>query len=1031
MRKITALLLVCLLAVGQVWSQTRTVTGKVTDDKGDPIVGVSVAVKGTNVGTATNDVGVFSLNVPADARTITFSSINFKSKEFGIGNRTNFEVNLESNAGDLDEVVVVGYTTRRKIEEGGAISQVKGKDIANLPNVSVDRALQGRAAGVLVQANNGIPGGAINVRIRGTATFGAGTQPLYIIDGVQFNNRIDGSFTQNNPLAFLNPNDIESIEVLKDGASASIYGAQAANGVVLITTKNGRAGKTQFTFNVTTGTTNALKKFDMLSSQEYVNMRAEADFNRWSPQARSAGVAYPFLESQRWALGELSSATGSSFAGVTSLFNQRQADSMIAALPNFDWQDESIQTGQIQNVDFSMTGGSDKNTFILSANYTKQSTIFDKVDFQRFGGTLGMVNKISNRVTLRPKLILTSYEQKIPFSTDGAFLGSPMFSAPLIVPVNRVRNTDESYFGLPPSQALAGILNQNIIAVNDFNSGYQRTNQFVGSLGLDVKVATWLTYRGFASMDYRLTQGASYRDPRTNDGFGVQGRGSVQSNWNTNLLTNHTLNWVANITPELKADGLVGFEYRNEVNEGISAAGIGFPSQDFRTINAAATPESVGEFWSSFRRVGYFGRFNLNYSDKYILSLIGRRDGSSRFGASNKFGNFWGVIGSWNMHRENFLQSFSALSLLRLRASAGTTGRDNIGNFDALSLYVAGSQYNGGAGIQYGGLGNANLGWEISEDLNLGLDFGLFNNRINGSVEVFQKNTKNALLDQPVSWTTGAGSFSENVGEIRVRGTEVTLGVDVLKPARQSGLSWNINFTFAYLHNEVTQLYGGNPVLPADPSVIVGRSIGSIFTQVYQGVNAATGRPVFLDTFNNSTYIPIARDRRYIGDTEPDFFGGLTNTFRYKGFEITGLFIYEFGRMASDGQVNFMLENGNRTFNGLRFPYENRWQKPGDITAYPRIFDTGVEPGGVNHVTGSSRLWRKADFIRLRDIRLAYNFTPTFLKKMNLTNAVFFVQGQNLITFSDWWGYDPEFVGTSTGIIPQTKNLSVGLQVGF
>lgn len=1031
MRKITCMLLSVLLLIGQVWAQTRTITGKVSDENGGPLVGASVTVKGTNLGTTTDDAGNFSLSVPASARALVVSSVNFKTQEIGIGNRSNFSVSLQSGTADLEEVVVVGYSTRRKIEEGGAISQIKGAEIANLPNVSVDRALQGRAAGVLVQANNGIPGGAINVRIRGTASFSGGTQPLYIIDGVQFNSRIDGGFTQNNPLAFLNPNDIESIEVLKDAASSSIYGAQAANGVVLITTRNGKAGKTKFTLNINGGTTRPLKKFDVLNTQEYVNMRAEADFNRWAPQARSAGFAYPFLESQRWALGELSSATGVPYGGGTALFSQRQVDSMISALPTFDWQDQSIQTGVINNVDFTMTGGSDRNTFIFGANYTKQSTIFKKVDFERFGGTLGMVNKISNKITLRPKLFISTFEQKLPFATDGSFLGSPMFSAPLIVPVNRVRNADGSYFGLPPTQALAGILNQNVIAVNDFNTGYQRTNQLVGSMGIDIKFTNWLTYRGFGSVDYRLVQGQLYRDPRTNDGFGVQGRSTVQSNWNTNLLTNHTLNWNTKAGERIKLDGLVGFEYRRDYNEGNSFSGIGFPSSNFRTADAAATPENVSEFWTGFSRVGYFARVNANYDDRYILSLIGRYDGSSRFGEDNKFGTFWGVIGSWNLHRENFLRNSNFVNLLRLRASAGTTGRDGIGNFAALSLYSAGVQYNGRAGITYQGLPNPNLGWEIGQDINVGVDFGVLNNRINGSVEVFERKTKNALLSQPVSWTTGTGGFSQNVGEIRIRGTEVTLSADILKPVRPDGFSWNVNLTFAFLYNEVTKLYGGFNVLPSDPSIIVGRSLGSIFTQVYQGVNAATGRPVFLDTFNNLTYLPLARDRRYIGDTEPDYYGGLTNTIRYKGFELSALFVYEYGRMATDGQVNFMLENGNRTFNTLRFAYENRWQKPGDITSYPRIFDTGAEPGGVNHVSGSSRIWRKADFIRLRDLRLAYNFSPDFLKRLKLGSAQFYVQGQNLWTYSDWWGYDPEFVGTSTGIIPQTKNINIGLQLGF
>lgn len=1015
----------------QILAQNRTVTGRVTDATGAPLAGASVQVKNTTTGTVTGADGSFSLSLPANARTLVISAVGQTAQEVSIGNQSAYNVSLQSDAQSMQEVVVVGYGTRRKREEGGAIASVRGREIQNLPNISVDRALQGRAAGVLVQANNGIPGGAINVRIRGTGSFLAGNQPLYIVDGVQFNTRVDGSFTQNNPLAFLNPNDIESIDVLKDAASAAIYGAQASNGVVIITTKKGRAGATRFNVNVMGGVTNRLKKFDMLTSQEYVNTRAEADFNRFAPQSRSAGTAYPFLESQRWALGELSSATGVPYTNRIANFDQKQVDSMIAALPNFDWQDAAIQQGEVRNVDISMSGGNERTTFYVSANYTKQSTIFQKVDFERFGINLDLTNKINRKLSLLTKLNLSTFDQQIPFSTDGSFLGSPMFSTPLILPVNRINNEDGTYFGLPPSQALAGILNQNVIAVNDFNSGFQRTNQIIGSTTLDYKVTDWVSYRGYVALDYRLVQGKRYTDPRTNDGIGVRGRGSVQSNWNTNLLTTHTLNFNKQISNDLKFDGLLGFEYRRDINEGISAVGIGFPSPDFVTINAAATPEGVGEFYTGFKRTGVFGRVNFNWQDKYVLSVLARRDGSSRFGINNRFGNFGGIIATWNLDNEQFLKNVEWVSQLRLRASFGQTGNDQIGNFDALSLYGAGSQYNGAGGINYGGLANPNLRWERNQTLNLGVDYGVFNNRVNGSVEVFNRKSKDALLSRPVTWINGTGSYLENVGEIDIKGVEVSVNVDIIRPRMTDGFKWSANFNFAFLYNKVAELYGGAEVLPGDPSVRVGRSLGSVFTQEYLGVNSATGRPMFKDTFGNMTYLPQLRDRRYIGDTEPDYFGGLGTNFGYKGFTLDFLFSYEFGRLATDGQVNFMLENGNRTFNTLRSFYEARWQKPGDITSVPRIFDTGVEPGGVNHASGSSRLWRKADFVRLRDVRLAYTLPVALTRRLKMNNAQLYVQGQNLWTRTDWLGYDPEFVGTTTGIIPQTKNINVGLQVGF
>lgn len=1026
MRKLVCFLSLLLICTLHVAAQDKTVTGKVTDEKdGSPLAGVSVTVKGTNTGTTTNAEGVFRLSVPASAKSLVFSFVNYDNVEVTVGNRSSFNISLSSKDKSLQEVVVVGYQQRKKKEEGGAISSVKGKEIANLPNVSVDRALQGRAAGVLVQANNGIPGGAINVRIRGTGSFLAGVQPLYIIDGVQLNNRNDAGFTQANPLAFLNPNDIESIDVLKDAASASIYGAQASNGVVIITTKKGKAGKTKFNFNASYGTADLIKKFDVLNSQEFHNMRTQADWNRWGPQT----PGYTFLDSKKWALGELSSATGVSFTTING-WAEKSVDSMIAALPTYDWQDLAFQKGTIQNYDLNMSGGNDKTTFYLGVNYTNQSTIINKVDFKRYGINFDVTHKVNEKLSVTTKMNLSSFEQKLPFAVSGSFLGSPLFSASLIIPVNRVRNADGTYFGLPPTQALAGVLNQNVIAVNDFNSGYQRTNQMVGSLGIDYKLTNWLTYRNFVSLDYRLVQGNLYRDPRTNDGFGVRGRGTVESNWNTNFLTTQTLNFNKTFGKS-RIDGLVGFEYRRDINEGINAAGIGFPSFQFTTVNAAATAESVGQFWTGYKRIGYLGRVNYSYDGRYVLSVIGRRDGSTRFGINNKFGTFYGVIGTWNVDNEKFMQNVKFVNTLRLRASFGTTGNDQIGNFDALGLFGAGSQYAGLAGINYGGLSNPNLAWEKNQTLNLGLDFGFFKNRISGAVDVYNRRSLSSLLNRPLSWLNGTDGFRDNVGIIDIKGIEVQVTAEWLRPKTSDGFRWSTNFNFSFAYNKVDQLFGGLQVLPGDPTVRVGRSINSVFTQVYKGVNPATGRPMFLDTFGNLTYNPQLRDRRYIGDQEPDYWGGLTNTFGYKGFQLDVLFTYEYGRLSTSNQVNFMLENGNRLFNTLQFAYDNRWQKPGDVTAYPRIFDAGVEPGGVNHVTGSSRLWRKADFIRMRDVRLSYNFSQGVLRKMKLNSLSVYAQGQNLWTITDWWGYDPEFVGADTGIIPNTKNYTFGVQIGF
>lgn len=1027
MRKLVCVSLMLMMCTLHVFAQDKTVTGKVTDERdGTPLAGVSVTVKGTNTGTTTGADGSFRISIPASTKTLVFSFVNFSNVEIGVGNRTSFNISLSSKEKNLTEVVVTGYQQRKKRDEGGAISSVKGKEIANLPNASIDRALQGRAAGVLVQSTNGIPGGAVNVRIRGTGSYLAGNDPLYIVDGVQINTRSDGNFTQNNPLAFINPNDIESIDVLKDAASAAIYGAQASNGVVIITTKKGKAGKTKFNFNSYYGTTKPIKKFDVLNSQEYLAIRSEAFFNA----NRNTTAGYTVLDSKRAALGELSNATGVPGATING-FTEKQVDSMITNTPSFDWQDLALQNGTVQNYDLNMSGGNEKTTFYLAAAYSFQSTIINKVDFKRYVLNSDVTHKVNEKLSVNSKINLSSFEQQLPFGTSGSFLGSPIFSSSLILPPNPVRNADGTYFGLPGNgQALAGVLNQNVIAVNDLNKGYQRTNQLVGSMTIEYKFTNWLSFRSFYGLDYRLVQGNLFRDPRTNDGFGVRGRGTVESDWNTNFLTTQTLNFNKTVNKS-RFDGLLGIEFRRDNRESIGAAGIGFPSFQFTTIDAAATAESVSQFKTGYKRAGYFGRLNYSYDNRYGLSFILRRDGSSRFGSNFTFGWFPGVIASWNIDNEKFLQNAKWLSTLRLRGSFGQTGNDQIGNFDSRSLFGGGSQYNQSAGINYSQLGNPNIRWEKNQTLNLGLDYGFFNNRISGSIEAYHRITKDLLLPRPIAWQNGVSTFTQNIGELEIKGVEVGINVEILRPKTSDGFRWNVNFNYSFTYNNVKKLYDGLQVLPGDNSLRVGRSLNSVFTQVYAGVNPATGRPQWIDTFGNRTYTPQLRDRRYIGDSEADHFGGLTNTISYKGFTLDVLFTYQYGVLQTDGQVNFMLENANRTFNTLQFANDGRWKNPGDIVSYPRGFNGGSEPGGVNHVTGSSRLWRKADFIRMRDARLSYDFSQGLLRKLKLNSLKLYVQGQNLFTYSDWWGYDPEFTGTSTGIIPQTKNYNFGVQIGF
>jgi len=1007
------------LAYSSVFAQNRTITGKVTDENGKFLEGASVQVKGTRSAVLTKADGSFSIQVAQNVKTLSVSYVGSETLEISLNSQSNYSIALKAKVDPLEEVVITGYQARKKRDEAGAISSIKASQIENLPNASLDKALQGKAAGVLVQAANGLPGGAINVRIRGQGSYLAGNDPLYIVDGVQINTRTDGAFTQNNPLAFLNPDDIETIDILKDAASGAIYGSNASNGVVIITTKKGKAGKTKFMANAYMGTVQMMKKLEMANSQEYFQMRAEAYGN-------ANNLPWNNLAVLRTVLNELR------VPGAASL-TDAQALAAAAALPTYDWQDAAFNDGAIKNYELSASGGNDKTTFRIAGNYSMQEANITKADFQRSGLRFDIQNKATDRLTLAASINLSSFSQKNPFATSGSFLGNPAFSATGIIPSMPIYNPDGTYYGVrggADPQSLVGTLNQNIIQVNDFNSGYQRTNQLVGNINLDYKINSWLSFKTLVGLDYRLTQGKNVRDSRTADGFNFKGNISVQSNWNTNINTYQTLNFNKTYGTKHRLDGLVGFEYRRENNEGISANGQGFPTFQFTSLNNAAVPASVGEFFTGFRRNGVFGKVNYGFDRKYLVSFTLRRDGSSRFGKDNQYGTFWGVSGAWNMDQEDFIKNVDFISSLKFRASYGSTGQDQIGNFDALGLYGGGGIYNGLSGMSYSQLPNPKLKWERNITTNLGLDFGLFENRITGSVEVYNKETRDLLLSQPVQSSSGFSSITSNVGRLANKGIELTLGADLIKAMQPGAFNWNLLFTFAYNVNEVKELYGGLKILPGDNSVQVGQPLGVLFTQQFAGVNPATGRPMWYDTLGNLTNQVLAKDRKIIGpQNTPLYQGGLRNTLTYKNFTFDFFFQYEYGRYASDGQANFLMENIAR-INVLKEAFDQRWTLPGQITFFPRYHVTGTESKGSSAQSGT-RTFFKADYIRLKNVTVSYDLPAAKLKKTGFSSLRFYMQGTNLWTESDWFSYDIEFVGTATGIIPQTKNYTAGVQFGF
>ncbi len=1003
MKRIYFLLLAVLFMSVHAFAQ-KQVSGKITDEKGAPIREASILVKGTTSGTTSKADGTFTLSIPTGGKVITFSYVDFESVELVIGNRTQFNVSLRNADKALDEVVVTGYQTVRKKDVTAAISKISAADIENLPMPNFAQAIQGRAAGVAISAANGVPGGSMSVVIRGVGSINAGSTPLYVVDGIQLNTGTGSINTQNNPLNFLNPDDIESIEVLKDAAAASIYGARAGNGVILVTTKKGKTGKPKFTFNTYAGNTKPLQIVDVLTTQQWFDLRVEALVN--------SGVA-----------PAIARTTAMSNLGIATNSTQGKIDS----LPNYDWQKETFGTGKILNAEMSMQGGSENVNYYLSGSYSKQTAFIAPTDFSRAAVLSKTSFKISNKLTIDNSISLSTVNQNAPYSLGNTGFGNPAYASAMILPNNPIFNPDGTYFGLPGSgQNMVGTFNHNVKAVGEYAKYTTRTNQFIGSAALTYKVLPTLTLKSLVGLDYRLTQDHRYQDPRINDGFAVNGRISDKSDWNTNFISTTTANFNKTYNTDHNVNALAGIEYRRDENQWFQADGQGFPSYQLQYLSTSSTPSSVSGQWTASATFSQFGKLGYSYRSKYIFNYTIRRDGSSRFGANNQYGIFQSAQAAWNVKQESFLQDVKAVSDLKFRYAYGQTGNDQIGNVLYAQLYGATRIYGNGSGIFPSQLGNPDLSWENRVEQNLGMDLSLFKNRVSLTVDAYKRINKDLLLSRPLYATTGFTSIQQNLGRMENKGLEILLAVTPF----DGKFKWTSTFNIAFQKNQVLELYDGIQVLPSDASIRVGTPIGSFFTTQWAGVNPATGRGMWYDINKNLTYNPAAADRKVIGSIYPKQFGGWNNSFSFKGFSLEAFFQYEYGRTRVDGQYQQMMRMAGATVNTLSYGYNTRWQKPGDVVITPRPFNGLADYNSVGWGSGSRYLF-KTDYIRLKQITLGYDVPTSFLKQFKLNGARFYVQGINLWTESDWPSYDPEFTGDNFGIIPQSKNITVGLQVKF
>lgn len=998
--------------------QAIDLSGKIVDKVSNaPLVGASVKIKGTSSGTVTNAQGEFVLKNAKIGDVIQVFFIGYKAQEVTVQNASKISIYLEEDFANLESIVVTGYATQKKREITGSITSIKTSDISGAQAVTLDQAMQGRMSGVNIQGRVGVPGAAMKIEIRGPGSISAGTEPIYIVDGLILNNSNTSNVISTNPLSVINPDDIESIEVLKDAAAASVYGAQAGNGVVLITTKKGKAGKINVDASYRGGSVSLIKFLELTNSQQYLNGRFEALKNK-TPSLTDA---------QAW-VNVLTEAKL-----PTTL---TQAD--IAALPTYDWQKAAYRNGKTGKYDFAISGGADKSNYRMSVGIEDSEGAILGSDFFRGTVNFNYNNKLTSKLELSSVFNLSTIKQNGPQGAVGTTLefSAPSYAAPMILPIHPIYNTDGSYNA--PVSGFAGTLNRNIVSESEFNEHIEKNNSFFGNVQLKYSILPNLVFKSLVGLDYRDISSRRYYDPRTVQGYAKSGSLAEEFNTPVTFTTSGVLQFSPTLSGKHSLNSLLGIEYRGYQNSVTGVNGDGFANYLFRQMASAAVITNATSSWTGVKRVGSFLQANYSYDSKYMATAILRYDGSSRFGEDSKFGLFPSISLGWDLAKEDFISNKVLFNQLKLRFGYGQTGNDQIGNFDSRSLYGGGVTYNGEPGIQPNSIGNANLKWERNITYNLGLDYSLFKNKLFGSVEAYSRNSKDLLLNKPVAWIGGFNDISENLGEVLNKGVEIEVGANIISNDK---FKWTTNFNIAFQKNEVKSLYDDLTVLPGDNAVRVGYSLRTYMLPQYAGVNAATGKPMWYDKEGNYTYNPVTNiDTDFYApygfpNELPSFYGGLNNSFSYKGFSLGVFFQYDYGRVLHDMFTRNISRKGDTQTNGMLWYYENRWVSEGQITAVPRSINAKIETNNAAGDVLSTRFLQDASYIRLKNVNLGYTFPKAVVSKLKLSNLKLFAQGNNLYTITKFQGYDPEFYNTNTngnnGVIPSVKSYYFGIQLTY
>ena len=983
----------------------QAVTGTVTDEKGESLPGVSVFLRNDgSTGTVTDLDGEYALNnVPQDA-TLVFTFIGMAPQEIPLNGRTTIDVVMEADITTLGEVVVIGYGTIEKKDLSSAISKVDGEMLHNQPLASPAALLVGKSTGVQVISNSGAPGSDVTVRIRGASSLSSGgNNPLYVVDGVPTDNIIG-----------INPNDIESIEVLKDASSSAIYGSRAANGVVLISTKRGRKGETEISFDAYYGLQRVYKRMPMMNAQEqweYVN-KGINNHNRLNPNNPIQIRAQTLLDYN---------------AGYDT-----------------DWQDQIFRVAPVQNYSFSASGGADKMRFSSNVGYFDQEGVVLSNGFKRITGRFTLDYDLNKFLTIGTSIRGNySATDQIP---DGDSQSSVMANMQRKLPYEPVYEPDGSY---------ANRERPNVVASALEYQGEDFQTAGIGSVYAKVKLLKGLEFNTSWAADFYNNTGDSFF-PSIILG-GATRPASAYSNRGVIWLSENVLSYSME-TDMLSLNAIVGYSAQESNAFSFNARASGGPSDIIETMNASVLRESAFSYKSGWGITSLFSRANLTYADKYIASLSMRRDGSSRFGSNNRYALFPAASVAWRINEEGFMQDIRQINELKLRASIGRTGNQNIGNYVAQGTYITGSNYNGQSGVRIGSIPSPDLSWETTDQVDIGMDMSLLENRINFAADYYVKTTNGLLFSMPLPQYTGFGSYWTNLGEIENKGIEFSLNGDIL---RGNDLNWSAGFNISFNDNKVLELPNGNPILVNSSTGVYyttnatfrteeGLPIGQFFGLKWTGEvyptdelaqahvasimgQAPVGGTLKYEDFNGDGRID-ANDRQLIGSPHPKFFGGFNTQVAWRNFDLGMQFSFVYGNMMFN-QMRFLSSRGF-AYDAARKERVDAWSEPGQITTEHKVL-TGTDSRDNQF---SSKYIEDASYLRLNNLTLGYNFPESLTQPLNINFLRLYFSAQNLITITDYQGFDPEVnakagdirtQGIDIGMIPQVSSYMLGVNVKF